>query len=163
MIAKQRYRSYRISRSFRFSSIWIRNTYVPRSTYCRVRAPSADGQNRAAVWHLSHTGSRECGAVHERVTIHNRPVRVQFVDRKWVRFSCHQVHTSLINLCILNTISLDNVFDSVFWSTSKVNLLNCIFQIHFNGLMNYFPRTQIFVAYECISYSFGFQYVLNVF
>ena len=43
---------------------------------------------------LTHLG-RECGAVHERVTIHNRPVRVQFVDRKWVRFSCHQVHTSL--------------------------------------------------------------------
>ena len=46
---RNRYRFDRISRSFRFSFIWIRNTYVPRSTYCRVRAPSADDQNRAAV------------------------------------------------------------------------------------------------------------------
>ena len=29
------------------------------------------------------------------VTIPDRPVRVQFVDRKWVRFSCCRVHTAL--------------------------------------------------------------------
>ena len=47
--SNRRYHFDRIGRSFRFSSIWIRNTYVPRWTYCRVRASSANGQNRAAV------------------------------------------------------------------------------------------------------------------
>ena len=66
MIAKQRYCFDGISRSFRFSSIWIRNEYVPRSTYCRVRASFADSQNSAAVWHLLPTGGREYAAAHER-------------------------------------------------------------------------------------------------
>ena len=47
--SNRRYHFDRIGRSFRFSSIWIRNTHVPRWTYCRVRASSANGQNRAAV------------------------------------------------------------------------------------------------------------------
>ena len=32
------------------------------------------------------------------VTVPNRPVRVQFVDRKWVRFSCRHVHLALQHL-----------------------------------------------------------------
>ena len=83
--SNRRYHFDRIGRSFRFSSIWIRNTYVPRWTYCRVRASSANGQNRAAVWHLLPTGGRECGAVHER--------GLQLRQR--VKFSCHTVHIAL--------------------------------------------------------------------
>ena len=38
----------------------------------------------------------------------------------------------------------------------------CVFQIHFNGLMKYFSRMQIFVVYKYISYSFGYHCIFIV-
>ena len=38
----------------------------------------------------------------------------------------------------------------------------CVFQIHFNGLMKYSSRMQIFVVYKYISYSFGYHCIFIV-